>query len=65
MTDSIIIPPLIWVKDSFGEHYKWKDCIDNNIECDIYKCPEALMCDALTLAYEGDRSQPLIKEIQK
>lgn len=63
MTGQMIIPPLIWVTDKFGEHYKWKDCIDRNIECDIYTCQEALMCDALTLPYEGDRSKELIKEI--
>lgn len=58
MTDKIIIPPLIWL----GDHYKWKDCVDRNIPCDK-TCPEFFMCDALTLDYEGDRSQPLIKEI--
>lgn len=63
MPDQIIIPPLIWVRDNFGEHYKWKDCVDKGMECDIKKCPSACMCDALTLEYDGDRSQPLIKQI--
>jgi hypothetical protein len=59
MTDKIIIPPLIWM----GKHYKWKECVDNNRKCD-YKNPYCTMCDALTLPYEGDRSQPLVKEVQ-
>jgi hypothetical protein len=62
MPDSIIIPPLLWIKDTMGEHYKWKSCVDANIECNI-KCPSFCMCDALTLDYEGDRSQPLVKKI--
>ena len=41
--ERIIIPPLIWM----GTHYKWKECVDNNLECD-YKRPECTMCDALT-----------------
>jgi hypothetical protein len=64
MPDSIIIPPLLWVSDHLGEHYKWEECVKSKRYCSA-ECPEFFMCNALTLEYEGDRSKPLIKEIKK
>lgn len=64
MVDNIIIPPLLWVTDHLGEHYKWKQCIEIGRKCNIKECLDFCMCDALTLDYEGDRSKPLIKEIK-
>ncbi len=66
MVDNIIIPPLVWIKDNIGEHYQWKKCADEGRHCfadNLEGCDECLMCGALTLPYEGDRSVELKKEV--